>query len=262
MFEFAYMRRALLVGLFLGAVLPLIGVVLVNRRTPVLGDALSHVSLAGVIAGLLLGINPIAGAMVLSVTAALSIEAIRRKFPSFGELSTAIILSTGVGLASLLSGFVTSGQGYDSFLFGSIVSVSRTEMWVVMGISIGIALAFVYLYQDLLYISVDPEGARIAGVKTQRVNLIFTLMTALVISIASRTVGVLLISSLMILPVACSIRVARSYFQTVLFACGFGIVFTLTGLTLAFYLGLKPGGAIVLTAVAVFLLLFLFSGRE
>lgn len=256
------MRRALLVGLFLGAVLPLIGVVLVNRRTPVLGDALSHVSLAGVIAGLLLGINPIAGAMVLSVTAALSIEAIRRKFPSFGELSTAIILSTGVGLASLLSGFVTSGQGYDSFLFGSIVSVSRTEMWVVMGISIGIALAFVYLYQDLLYISVDPEGARIAGVKTQRVNLIFTLMTALVISIASRTVGVLLISSLMILPVACSIRVARSYFQTVLFACGFGIVFTLTGLTLAFYLGLKPGGAIVLTAVAVFLLLFLFSGRE
>lgn len=262
MFEFAYMRRALLVGLFLGAVLPLIGVVLVNRRTPVLGDALSHVSLAGVIAGLLLGINPIAGAMVLSVTAALSIEAIRRKFPSFGELSTAIILSTGVGLASLLSGFVTSGQGYDGFLFGSIVSVSRTEMWVVMGISIGIALAFVYLYQDLLYISVDPEGARIAGVKTQRVNLIFTLMTALVISIASRTVGVLLISSLMILPVACSIRVARSYFQTVLFACGFGIVFTLTGLTLAFYLGLKPGGAIVLTAVAVFLLLFLFSGRE
>lgn len=256
------MRRALLVGLFLGAVLPLIGVVLVNRRTPVLGDALSHVSLAGVIAGLLLGINPIAGAMVLSVTAALSIEAIRRKFPSFGELSTAIILSTGVGLASLLSGFVTSGQGYDSFLFGSIVSVSRTEMWVVMGISIGIALAFVYLYQDLLYISVDPEGARIAGVKTQRVNLIFTLMTALVISIASRTVGVLLISSLMILPVACSIRVTRSYFQTVLFACGFGIVFTLTGLTLAFYLGLKPGGAIVLTAVAVFLLLFLFSGRE
>lgn len=262
MFEFAYMRRALLVGLFLGAVLPLIGVVLVNRRTPVLGDALSHVSLAGVIAGLLLGINPIAGAMVLSVAAALSIEAIRRKFPSFGELSTAIILSTGVGLASLLSGFVTSGQGYDSFLFGSIVSVSRTEMWVVMGISIGIALAFVYLYQDLLYISVDPEGARIAGVKTQRVNLIFTLMTALVISIASRTVGVLLISSLMILPVACSIRVTRSYFQTVLFACGFGIVFTLTGLTLAFYLGLKPGGAIVLTAVAVFLLLFLFSGRE
>lgn len=262
MLEFAYMRRALLVGLFLGAVLPLIGVVLVNRRTPVLGDALSHVSLAGVIAGLLLGINPIAGAMVLSVLAALSIEGIRRRFPSFGELSTAIILSTGVGLASLLSGFVKGGQGYDSFLFGSIVSVSAAETQVVIGISAVIALVFVFLYQDLLYSSVDPEGANIAGVKTGRVNLVFTLMTALVISIASRTVGVLLISSLMILPVACAIRIAKSYKHTVWFASGFGVLFTLIGLTLAFYLGLKPGGAIVLTAVFCFLLLFAVRRQE
>ncbi len=256
MLEFAYMRKALFVGFFLGAVLPLIGVVLVNRRTPILGDALSHVSLAGVIAGILLGINPIAGAMVLSVAAALSIEGIRRRFPSFGELSTAIVLSTGIGLASLLSGFITGGPGYDSFLFGSIVSISNTEMWVIVGISLAIALTFFYLYQDLLYISVDVEGAEIAGVATGRVNLIFTLMTALVISIASRTVGVLLISSLMILPVASAIRIAKSYRQTVLFSSVLGVLFTLAGLTLAYYFGLKPGGAIVLTAVVFFLLLF------
>lgn len=262
MFEFSYMRRALLVGAFLGAVLPMIGVVLVNRRTPVLGDALSHVSLAGVIAGLLLGINPIAGAMFMSVVAALSIEGIRRRFPTFGELSTAMVLSTGIGMASLLSGFIKGGQGYDSFLFGSIVSVSNAEMFVVIGISLVITFVFVFLYQDLLYISVDPEGAEIAGVKTSRVNFIFTLMTAFVISVASRMVGVLLISSLMILPVACALRVAKSYRQTVLWSSAFGVLFTLIGLTLAYYLGLKPGGAIVLTAVACFLILLAFYRSE
>lgn len=262
MLEFAYMRKALLVGALLGLTLPMIGVVLVNRKTPILGDALSHVSLAGVIAGLILGINPIIGAMALSAIAALSIEGIRNRYPAFGELSTAIILSTGVGLASLFSGFVTGGSGYEGFLFGSIVSVSDAEVWLVVGVSVIVIVLFMKLYQAMLYISVDAESARIAGVPVERVNFLFTLMSALVISIASRTVGVLLISSLMIIPVACAMQIAASYKQTLAFASGFGTAFTLIGLTLAYYIGLKPGGAIVLTAVACFVVLFLVKGKK
>ncbi len=262
MLEFAYMRKALLVGFLLGIVLPLIGVVLVNRKTPVLGDALSHVSLAGVIGGLLLGINPIVGAMALSAIAALSIEGIRRRYPAFGELSTAIILSTGVGLASVFSGFLSGGGGYDGFLFGSIVSVSNAEVVLVVAISVAVMALFIKLYQALLFISVDSESAQIAGVPVRKINLIFTLMSAFVISIASRTVGVLLISSLMILPVASAIQLAKSYKQTVLYASAFGVAFTLIGLTLAYYLGLKPGGAIVLTAVLTFVVVFIAKGRK
>lgn len=262
MLEYAYMRKALLVGFFLGMMLPIIGVVLVNRKTPVLGDALSHVSLAGVIGGLLLGINPVAGAMVFAVIAALSIESIRNRYPAFGELSTVIILSTGVGLASLLSGFLSGGGSYDGFLFGSIVSVSDMEVGLVIGISFVVLFLFIRLYQDLLYISVDSESAKIAGVRVKRVNLLFTLMSAMVISIASRTVGVLLISSLMILPVASAIQLAKSYRQTILYASGFGILFTLIGLTIAYYIGLKPGGAIVLTAVIFFVFVFLLTKRN
>lgn len=256
MFEFMYMRKALLVGACLGLVLPLIGVVLVNRRTPILGDALSHVSLAGVIGGLLLGINPILGAMFFSIFAAFSIEGIRQRFPQFGELSTAIILSAGIGLASVLSGFLTGGAGYESFLFGSIVSVSNTEVFIVVGISITVLVLFIHYYQGLLYSSVDMESAKIAGVPVKKINFLFTLMTALVISIASRTVGVLLISSMMVLPVACAMQLAKSYKQTVLYASFFGILFTLAGLTIAYYGGLKPGGSIVLFAVFVFIVLF------
>lgn len=257
MLEFMYMRKALLVGLCLGLVLPLIGVVLVNRKTPILGDALSHVSLAGVIGGLLIGINPVIGAMIFCVFAAFSIEGIRQKYPHYGELSTAIILSAGIGLASVLSGFLTGGGGYESFLFGSIVSVSNAEVFIVIGISVAVLALFIYFYQALLYSSVDYESAKIAGVPVKGINLLFTLMTALVISIASRTVGVLLISSMMVLPVACAMQVAKSYKKTVLWSSCLGVLFTLSGLTIAYYAGLKPGGAIVLVAVALFVLILM-----
>lgn len=253
------MRKALLVGLLLGFVLPLIGVVLVNRRTPVLGDALSHVSLAGVIGGLLMGINPLVGAMIFSLLAALSIDRIRARFPAFGEMGTAIVLSAGVGLASLLSGFRIKGPSYESFLFGSIVSVSDFELYWVIGIALLVLGLFLRYYRSLLYLSVDPDSAGVAGVPRRRVDLLFTIMTALVISIASRTVGVLLISSLMILPVSCAMLVSRSYRSTVVTASTLGAAFTLIGLTIAYYGGLKPGGAIVLLAVLTFVFLFVIQ---
>ena len=123
-FNYGFMQRAFLVGLLLAAVIPCIGMVIVCKRLSMIGDALSHTSLAGVAAGLILGMNPVAAAALACITASLGIEIIRRKLPRYSEMSIAIVMSAGVGLAGVLSGFVKNAANFNSFLFGSIVAIS------------------------------------------------------------------------------------------------------------------------------------------
>lgn len=128
-FEFAFMRRAFLVGIMVGIITPLIGVIVVLRRLSMIGDALSHASLAGVAAGLVSGLNPIVGAVGASVVSAFAIEGVRKAFPRYAEMAIAVILSAGVGIAGILSGFVKNAANFNSFLFGSIVAISDFELF-------------------------------------------------------------------------------------------------------------------------------------
>ncbi len=249
--EYDFMRRAFAVGLLLAVIVPCIGVIVVFKRLSMIGDALSHTSLAGVAAGLILGINPILGAVAASIAAALAIEAIRKRIPRFSEMAIAIIMSAGIGLAGVLSGFVKSAANFNSFLFGSIVAIDDFELLLVACISCAVILAFILLYKELFYIALD------AGVPVGAVNFIFTILTAVTVSVATRTVGALIVSSLMVLPVACAMQFGKSYRQTVFYAVGFGLLFTLLGLTLSYYMGLRPGGTIVLIGVACLALIFL-----
>lgn len=255
--EYDFMRRAFAVGLLLAVIVPCIGVIVVFKRLSMIGDALSHTSLAGVAAGLILGINPILGAVAASIAAALAVEAIRKRIPRFSEMAIAIIMSAGIGLAGVLSGFVKSAANFNSFLFGSIVAIDDFELLLVACISCAVILAFILLYKELFYIALDERAARLAGVPVGAVNFIFTILTAVTVSVAARTVGALIVSSLMVLPVACAMQFGKSYRQTVFYAVGFGLLFTLLGLTLSYYMGLRPGGTIVLIGVACLALIFL-----
>ena len=255
-FEYAFMRRAFLVGILLAAIIPCIGIIIVLKRLSMIGDALSHTSLAGVAAGLLLDVNPVLGATAACVAAAFGIEAIRKKMPRYAEMSIAIIMSAGVGLAGVLSGFVKNAANFNSFLFGSIVAISDGELAVVAVVSGVILLGFVLLYKELFYLALDERAARLAGIPTGVVNSVFTVLTAVTVSIAARTVGALIVSSMMVVPVACGMQFGKSYQQTVLWSIGFAELFTVSGLFLAYYGRLKPGGTIVLVGVAALLLIF------
>jgi zinc transport system permease protein len=244
------MRRAFIVGIMLAVVIPCIGLVMVLRRLSMIGDALSHSSLAGVAAGLIAGINPVVGAGALCIAAALGIEAIRKRITKFAEMSIAIIMSAGVGLAGVLSGFVKNAANFNSFLFGSIVSISSFEMKLVTGVCCAVLLAFALMYKELFYIALDERGARLAGVPVRAVSFIFTILTAATVSVAARTVGALIVSSMMVVPVACALQVGSSYRRTVAAAVCFASAFTVAGLFVAYYARLKPGGAIVLLGVA------------
>lgn len=249
MFEYEFMRRAFLVGILLASIIPCIGVTIVLKRLSMIGDALSHTSLAGVAMGLILGINPILGAVIVTVFSGFAIDLIRKKYPKYSEISIAIIMSAGVGLAGILSGFADNSSGFTSFLFGSIVAITDFELYLVIGLSLLVMLTFLLLYKELMYISFDESGARLARVPVKYVNFVFTILTALTVSIASRTVGALIVSSIMVIPVACAMRFSSSYRMTVILSIVFAVIFTIIGLTLSFYLGLKPGGTIVIASV-------------
>lgn len=249
MFEFEFMRKAFLIGILLAVIMPCIGVTIVLKRLSMVGDALSHSSLAGVATGLVLGINPVLGAVVVTVLSGLSIDFIRKKFPRYSEISIAIIMSAGVGLAGVLSGVADNSAGFTSFLFGSIVAITDFELYMVIGLVFVVLVAFLLLYKELMYISFDEEGARLVGISVKRVNFIFTILTALTVALASRTVGALIVSSMMVIPVACAMRFSKSYKMTIIYSIIFAVFFTVVGLSLSYYLGFKPGGTIVLTGV-------------
>jgi len=260
LFQYDFMRKAFIVGILLAVIVPCIGMIVVLRRLSMTGDALSHTSLAGVALGLIVNINPVLGASIACIFAAFGIEFIRKKFPKYSEVSIAVVMSAGVGLAGVLSGFVSNSANFNSFLFGSIVAITDFELWLVVGISLLVIAVFLMLYKELMYMAFDEEAARLSGIPVKAINIVFTLLTALTVSVASRTVGALIISSLMVIPVTCGMQYGKSYKQTLLYSILFAVAFTITGLTLSYYRGLKPGGTIVLTGVVFLIVTFILKG--
>ena len=259
MFQYAFMQRAFIAGAVLGVAVPLVGVIMVLKRLSMIGDTLSHASLAGVAGGLIAGINPVAGATVACLAAACFIEGIRNRLESRGDLAIAIVMATGVGLAGVLSGFVPNSSTFSSFLFGSIVTVSDTELATIVVIGLGIIAYCALFSRELFWVALDERAARIAGVRTRLVNVSFIFICALVISIAARTVGALIVSSMMTVPVACALAVSRSWRQTCAVSSAVGLASVIVGLTVSYVWGLKPGGTIVLIQVAM--LIALYGGR-
>ncbi|HHW89506.1 MAG TPA: metal ABC transporter permease [Clostridiales bacterium] len=258
-FEYIFMRKAFLAGIIVAIIIPCIGVIIVLKRLSMIGDALSHTSLAGVAAGLILNINPVIGAMIVCVAAALSIESIRKRLPRYSEMSIAIIMSLGIGLAGILSDYVKTPASFDSFLFGSIIAITDLELYLIVGLGALVLTVFILLYKELFYIAFDTQGARLSGVKVQVVNTIFTILTAIAISLAAKIVGALLVSSLIVLPVACSMQISKSYLQTIIYAIIFAVASTIIGLFLSFYQGFKPGSIIALIGVFSFLAVLLIK---
>lgn len=260
--QYDFMRKAFVVGILLAIIVPCIGLIVVLRRLSMTGDALSHMSLAGVALGLIIGINPVLGATFTCILAAFGIEFIRKKFDKYSEMAIAIIMSAGVGLAGVLSGFVSNTANFNSFLFGSIVAIDNFELIMVVGISVVVIITFTILYKELMHMAFDEKSAKLAGIPVRTINIIFTILTALTVSIASRTVGALIISSLMVIPTACAMQYGKSYKQTLIFSILFAVVFTIIGLTISYYQGLKPGATIVLTGVIFLIITLIVKGRK
>ena len=255
MFEYVFMQRAFLAGCILGVAIPLIGVVVVFKRLSMMGDALSHTSLAGVAVGLIGGFDPVIGAAVACLGAAGAIEVIRRRFAGHAELAIALVMSCGIGLAGVLASFAPSAAGFQSYLFGSIVAVGDDE---VLGVALVGALVIgscVLFRKQFFALTLDERAARVSGINVRLMNGVFVVVCAFAVAVGSRTVGALIISSMMVVPVACALQVSRGWYQTCVASCLIGLAITAVGLVISYEFGLKPGGTIVLAGIALLLVL-------
>ncbi|WP_436372965.1 metal ABC transporter permease [Cytobacillus sp. BC1816] len=258
--QYEFLQNAFLTGIIIGIIAPLLGVFIVVRRLSLIADALSHVTLAGIAASLLLekkfiglsGLNPLYMGMAFSVAGSLFIEKLRAVYKHYQELAIPIILSGGIGLGVI---FISLADGFNtdlfSYLFGSVSAVSRLDLWTILIISVFVIALVVLLYKELFLLSFDEEHAKASGIAAKSVHFIFIVMVALVIAASMRIVGILLVSSLMTLPVAASIRIAKGFKQTIFLSMLFGEISVLGGLTISYYIDLAPGGTIVMIAVLI-----------
>ncbi|WP_026583840.1 metal ABC transporter permease [Bacillus sp. J33] len=264
--QYEFLQNAFLAGIIIGIIAPLLGVFIVVRRLSLIADALSHVTLAGIAASLLLekkflglsGLNPMYMGMAFSVAGSLFIEKLRTIYKHYQELAIPIILSGGIGLGAI---FISLADGFNtdlfSYLFGSVSAVSRLDLWTIFIISIFVIALVILLYKELFLLSFDEEHAKASGIPAKSVHFIFIIMVALVIAASMRIVGILLVSSLMTLPVAASIRVAKGFKQTILLSVLFGEISVLGGLTISYYMDLAPGGTIVVITILILVITML-----
>ncbi|CEP66357.1 ABC-3 [Moorella glycerini] len=260
-FSFDFMQRAFIAGLITAILAATLGVFIVLRRLSLVGDSLSHASLAGVAGGMLLGFYPFYGALLAAAGAALLIEFIRRAFPRYAEVALAVVMSSAMALAVVMISLKKAfNADLFSYLFGSLVAVSPADVAVIAGAGIFILTSIVFLYRELFAITFDEEAARLAGIPVAAVNIYFTLLTALTVALAVRVVGTLLVSALMVIPPAVSLQIARSFKAAFGIAIGVALLAVITGLYASFIFDLAPGGTIVLIASAILVAVMVAKG--
>lgn len=256
MLAYEFMQRAFLAGALIGLVAPVLGVYLMLRRQVLMADTLSHVSLAGVAAGSLLGGNPSIGGFIAAVAAALLIERLRGLYRTYAEVPVAIMMTGGLATAVVLMSFGrTLSQSFSSYLFGSIVAVSSTQLWLIGGATVLGLIFFIVFRRPLYALTFDEETAGISGVQVRTLSTAFSVLTGMTVAAAMPVVGVLLVSALLVLPAALALRIAGGFFSAVIMAVGIGLTGIFGGLTASYVANTPPGGTI-----ALILLLFLLLG--
>jgi zinc transport system permease protein len=260
------MRLALAVGAVVGVLAPAVGFFLVERRQALVGDGLGHVAFAGVAAGYLLGIEPVLTALAFAVVGGLAIEWLRARGGAAGDQALALVFYTGIALGVVLvSGAGRLDVNLFQFLFGSILTVTWSDFWLVLVLGIGSLAAIAVLYRGLVGAVLDDEGSRVAGIRVGLLNTTVAVLAALTIGISMRIVGILLIAALiaalMALPVLAAQRVAWSLRSTLGLAMGIGLAAVLCGLVLSYYGDLAPGGTVVLVAAGAFVVAALVEAR-
>ncbi|BBH20569.1 high-affinity zinc uptake system membrane protein ZnuB [Paenibacillus baekrokdamisoli] len=256
MLHYDFMQRAFCAGGIIALLASVLGVYLMLRRQELMADMLSHVSLAGVAGGAYLHINPTLTGFAVAVVGAIAVEYVRRSYKTYSEISIAIIMVGGLSSAVVLMSLNQSvNKSFSSYLFGSVVAVNQTELLLMIVVAV-VGLAFFYLFRRPLYqISFDEETARTNGLPVKTISLCFSVLTGMIVAAAMPIVGVLLVSSLIILPAALAIRIAPSFTAALFISMVIGLVGVFSGLTTSYELSTPPGGTI-----ALILLVFLIAG--
>jgi zinc transport system permease protein len=258
-FQYGFMQRALIAGVMIAVICSAIGTFIVLKRLSMIGDGLSHIALGGVALGLFLNVNPVLTALIFSVLSAIGINRLKGA-KIFGDVAIAIFFSAGLAVAVVL---LSLARGFNvdlfSYLFGSILTVNESDLQVMLGMGVFTLAAVVIFYKELFYITFDEVSARASGIPVEKLNTLLVVLTAITVVVSLKIVGILLVSSLLVVPVATSLQIARNFKETILSSMVFAIFSVVMGLIFSFYFNLAAGGAIVLTSVVIFLIVMIYK---
>lgn len=248
-----FMRRALLAALFTGLTAPAIGTYLVQRRLALLGDGIGHVALTGVALGLLTNIAPLLTAVVVATVGAIIIELLRAYGRTSGDVALAMLfyggIAGGVLLVNLAGG---SAATLNNFLFGSVITVKPIDLWIVGVLGVVVLVLTIGLAPQLFAVCQDEEHARVSGLPVRFYGILIAVLAAVTIAVAMRTVGLLLVSALMVVPVATAQQLTRSFRTTFGLAMILGLFAAVFGVMSSYQFDTQPGPTIVILALAVF----------
>lgn len=266
LFSHGFIQRALVAGCFIAALCSALGTFLVLRRLSLIGDGLAHVTFGGVAVGLFFQTYPFYVAVPIVAASALGILKLIDKARLYGDAAIGIVSSLGIA-GGILIASVAGGFNVDlfSYLFGNILAISYAEVWTSVLLCLCLIVVITLSYQELLAITFDEESARASGIRTERINRILVLLTALTVVLAMRVVGIMLVSALLIIPAVTALQFARGFRTTIVISCLSGIFSVLAGITVSFVLDLPAGATIVMVNFALFLLSFTgarFRGRR
>jgi zinc transport system permease protein len=256
-FEYSFMQRALIGALITGLIAPALGIYLVQRRLALIGDGIGHIALTGVGLGLLTGSAPVLTAVIVAAAGAVAVELVRQRGRASGDIALALLfyggISGGVFLVALSAG--RTNANLTAYLFGSPLTTTSTDL-VVMAVLGGLVLAVTLLLRPWLFaICHDEEYARVAGLPVRALNLLLAVTTAVTVTVAMRAVGLLLVSALMVVPVATAQLVTRGFRSTMYLAMATGVLASALGVGIAGVYDTAPGATIILVAIAAFALL-------
>lgn len=252
-FAYDFLTRALVGGILVAIVAPVLGIFLTVRRYSLIADTLSHASLAGVAIGVLLGWNPVASALIVAVIVAIGIERLRLSGKFSGESILALFLSGSLAFAVVaMSAAKAFNGGMLAYLFGSITTVSAQDLWIIGGLVVVTLCVVAFRYSEFFLLSFDEDIARANGLPVTMDSLLLAILTAATVAVSMRVVGILLIGALMVIPVLAATQFQRGFKETMAIAVLLSIISVLVGLGVSYAFDLATGGTIVLCLIAIF----------
>ena len=253
--SYGFVQRALISGVLVALITAVLGVFLVLKRLSLIGDSLSHVALSGVAVGLLLNITPVFCAIPIVMLSSLGVYKISKNKKIYTDSALGIISSAGIALgliiAALAGGFNTDLMG---FLFGNILTVSVSETILSFIIFVITLFCLYFSYNSLIAAVFDENFAKTAGVNVENINILLTLLSAVMVVLAVKTVGIMLVSALIIIPPTSALQIAKKFRSVLIYACAFSVFATVSGIYLSFVFDMPPSAIIIILNIIILLI--------
>ncbi len=261
MFLYGFMQRAFQASLLISLAAPILGLFLILRRQSLMADTLSHVSLAGVALGFLLGVNPTLTTLLVVAIIAVLLEYLRLIYKTYSEVGIAMLMAGGMAVALVLMSLNEGGStvSIQQYLFGSIVTITSLQVYMIAGLTSLILLLYIFFRKPMYVLTFDEEAAFTSGLPIKWMSILFNLLTGLTIALIMPILGALLVSAILILPAAISLRLSKSFTGVILYGIGISLIGMFSGLVVSYYYGTPPGATIALIFIGIFIFVTVFK---